>query len=94
MPYIEIDTSLLRDIKIHKLPPRIFKTWIKLACLIAEADGYAIKYQEDRLAFSLNMTNKNLVRQLEELVAFGLVDIDPKLGVILNRGDLILTQND
>lgn len=72
-PWFRFYTEALDDLKVQKLPPHLFKTWVNLLCLAGQNGGRIPSV--DEMAFRLRMSAHDAEQQLSDLILAGLIDI-------------------
>lgn len=74
LPWLRLWARTLNSRKVQALPGEIFKTWVNLLCVAAEADeGGRLPSRKD-LEFALRMTEVVLQKHISHLVTAGLID--------------------
>lgn len=64
----------LKDRKVQRLSPHLFKAWVNLLCL-ASKEGGKIPCDDD-VAYELNLSVQDAAQQVQDLILAGLIDID------------------
>lgn len=62
----------LDDPKVQRLPPHLFKTWVNLLSMACTSGG---TIRRDDVAFKLRLSEHDAATQIDELIGFGLLDI-------------------
>jgi len=73
--WFRIHTEILTRAKIQKLPPRVFKHWINLLCVVAEADLGAGRVPSlEQTAYQMHQSESKVDHILNVLVSKQLLD--------------------
>jgi hypothetical protein len=72
--WLRLYTSILDDMKVHRLSDGQFRGWIKILCLAKEGDG--LLPSVDEVAFRLRISEAEAQSLTEELVRRGLLESD------------------
>lgn len=65
--------EVLNDVKVQRLSPNLFRTWVNLLCLASDDAGKLPSV--DDIAFKLRMSVQDAQQQVDDLVLAGLIDI-------------------
>ena len=78
MRWFRFHSEALDDPKVQRLAPNLFKTWVNLLCIAAQAGGRLPSV--DDIAFRLRLSASEAEQQLSDLILAGLIDIGPDGG--------------
>lgn len=73
MSWFRFYAEALDDLKVQRLSPSLFKTWVNLLCLAASNGGKITPI--DDVAFRLRLSTHDAQQQIDELIMCGLLDI-------------------
>ena len=72
--WFRLYAEVLDDPKVQRLPPSLFKTWVNVLCLAANAKAGVLPPIDD-IAFRLRLSAHEATQQIDELILAGLIDI-------------------